>query len=568
MAKIEGIKISNYRGFNEFESHFGETNLICLIGRGDSGKSTILNSIEKTLSPRWNVSFHDTDFHNGNLEKPIELEVTVYNVPEDLLQDEKFGLFVRFLSKTGDIIDDPLADGTEGSIELITIKLSVDSSLEPKWHVISKRPNQEDKEISARDRAKLNVFSITDYLDRHFTWSKGNPLYSLISKVGEEGSNESPLLDALREAKEKIDKTTFTNLEEPLSKVINRAKDLGVDISDAITTIDFKDISLNEGKVSLHSGKIPYRLKGKGSKRLISLAIQAELTETGGVILIDELEQGLEPDRAQHLAQTLKSNSDTQTIITTHSRDVLVELDATDIFRITQKQDSLFRLEEKLQGLLRKNPEAFFCQSVLVCEGATEVGVCRALNQHRISSEQSNAALLGVRFADGSGSEMIEYAKAFKKAGYTTCLYCDSDESNAQEKKAEVEALGITVIDCEEGLSFEKQLFKDLEWEGVKELLNYRIKELEEQGINDSLKAVKDSIQSKSIIDLSDNWMSEDSIQLRTAIGDAAGGNKGWFKRIDHGEFAGGVCLKSENISKSTALGQIFEKLSKWIDND
>ena len=99
-------------------------------------------------------------------------------------------------------------------------------------------------------------------------------------------------------------------------------------------------------------------------------------------------------------------------------------------------------------------------------------------------------------------------------------------------------------------------------------LLDYRVKELEDQGINDSLKAVKDSIQSKCTSVLDENWMFKESIELRTAIGDAAGGNKGWFKRIDHGEFAGGVCLEREEISKSTALSQIFEKLSKWIEND
>lgn len=564
MAKIEGIKISNYRGFNEFESHFGKTNVICLIGRGDSGKSTILDSIDKAVSPRWNLSFHDTDFHNSDSEKPIEIEVTLYNVPEEFLQDEKFGLFVRFLAKTGEILDDPLDDRTTEATQVLTINLTVDKSLEPKWHVISKRPNQENKEISSRDRAKLNIFSITDYVDRHFSWSKGNPLYSLLNK----NNDESPLLDALREAKKKIDNSPFTNMEEPLKKVVKKAKDFGINITDACTTIDFRDITLNEGKVSLHSGKTPFRLKGKGSKRLISLAIQSELTNNGGAILIDELEQGLEPDRAQHLAQTLKANTNIQSIITTHSRDVIVELAATDIFRVTRGKNSLFRLDEKLQGVVRRNPEAFFCESVLVCEGATEIGVCRALNQYRISTEKPNAALVGVRFADGCGDEMIEYAKAFKMAGYRTCLYCDSDKVDANIKKTEVKALGITLIDCDEGLSFENQLFKDLVWEGVKELLIYRINELDEQGVNDCVQAVKNSVQAKCTSRLSEDWIEEDSIELRTAIGNAAGGPKGWFKRVDHGEFAGGIFLKSESMLSSSTFGQIFLNLSKWIDND
>lgn len=567
MAKIEGIRIANYRGFSEFECHFGESNFICLIGRGDSGKSTILDAIDKALSSRWNLVFHDTDFHNGNIEKPIELEVTIYNVPEELLKDEKFGLYVRFLAKTGEIFDDPLAKETDGCTQLLTIKLSVDNNLEPKWCVISRRPNQEDKEISSKDRAKLSIFSITDYVDRHFSWSKGNPLYSLVPKNYGQDADESPLLDALREAKGKIDSSAFANLDEPLKKVIAKAKDFGIDIKDAITTIDFRDLTINEGKVSLHSGKTPFRLKGKGSKRLISLAIQSELTNNGGAILIDELEQGLEPDRAQHLAQSLKANSNTQSIITTHSRDVIVELDATDIFRVKSGQSSLLRLDKQLQGVLRSNPEAFFCKSVVVCEGATEIGLCRSLNQSRIIKEKPNAAFLGVRFADGHGAEMIKYAKAFNEAGYRTCLYCDSDEPNAQGKKTAIKELGITIIDCEDGLSFEKQLLKDLKWEGVIELLKYRIEELDQQGVDDYPQAIKNSIQSKCDIQLSDTWMDNESIELRTAIGEVAELKK-WFKRIDHAEFAGNICITGENIPSATGFGKILSKLSSWIDND
>lgn len=571
MAKIEGIKITNYRGFKEFETHFGITNFICIIGRGDSGKSTILDAIDKALSPRWNLSFHDTDFNNSNIDNPIELEVSIYNIPDELLQDDKFGLLVRFLTETGEILDDPLADENKESTQLLTIKLTVDKSLEPKWHVISKRPNQEDKEISSRDREKLNIFTISDYVDRHFSWSKGNPLYSLANKLNDNRIDESPLLEALRDAKEKIDSTTFEKLDKPLKKVVTTAKNIGVDITDASSTIDFKDISVNDGKVSLHSGKTPFRLKGKGSKRLISLAIQTELTKNDGTILIDEIEQGLEPDRVQHLAKYLKANSNTQSIITTHSRDVIVELVATDIFRVKSEVGSLYRLEGNLQDAVRRNPEAFFCEAVLVCEGATEIGVCRALNQHRISLSKPNAALLGVRFADGGGDEMIKYAKAFKNAGYRTCLYCDSDKDSTNDKKAELEAMGITVIDCENGLSFEKQLLKDLSWKGIKELLAYKIEDLEEQGVSNSLLAVKSSVQSKCDFALNENWMDMDSLKLRKAIGEAAGGlnkSKGWFKRIDHGESAGGICLKNMNTPSSTSLGQIFDKLSKWIDND
>lgn len=73
--------------------------------------------------------------------------------------------------------------------------------------------------------------------------------------------------------------------------------------------MDQKDFTLKENNVCLHENAIPLRLKGKGTKRLLSIAIQMVNTSPNGIILIDEIEQGLEPDRVKHLVKTLKGIS-------------------------------------------------------------------------------------------------------------------------------------------------------------------------------------------------------------------------------------------------------------------
>ena len=37
--------------------------LVCLVGRGDSGKTTLLEAIKCVFSPVWNHSFYDVDFY-------------------------------------------------------------------------------------------------------------------------------------------------------------------------------------------------------------------------------------------------------------------------------------------------------------------------------------------------------------------------------------------------------------------------------------------------------------------------------------------------------------------------
>lgn len=558
MAKIHTLKIKNFRGIQNFEQVFGITNFVCLIGRGDSGKTTLLNAISSVLSASWNLAFYDTDFFNGDLLNPIEIEVSLYELNKKLLQENKFGLYIRGINKFTQEIHDDIADDHEPAL---TIKLIVEKDLEPKWFIINGRGNQEPIEIKASDRASLNVFLISDYVDRHFSWSKGNPLYSLLKQEDNENENTNIVIDILRDAKSKIDAIPFTQLDSVIEKVKNSASSLGVNISNAETTIDIKDITIKDDKVCLHDGKTPFRLKGKGSKRLISIAIQLELAKDGGIILIDEIEQGLEPDRAQNIAKTLKESNKGQIFITTHSRDVLVELEADNLFKMKKNASKLNSFDKSLQGALRSNPEAFFSEKIIVCEGPTEIGICRGLNNFRIKNQLKNASYMGVRFANGNGSSQFDYAKSFLNSGYSVSIFCDSDEAGANGKKAELIQMGIKIIDCDEGNSIEKQLFTDLPFNGIKELVEYRIKMQTED-------SVKESVTSKYVGEFPVDWKNTDSNEIREAFykSSVIKGSE-WFKRTDHGEFIASVCCKylPEMVDKRTKI--IFDGISNWIDN-
>lgn len=558
MAKIHSLKIKNYRGIENLEQVFGITDFICLIGRGDAGKTTILDAISKVLSPMWNQSFYDTDFYNGNVSNSIEIEASLYDLPDSLSNENKYGLYIRGLDKETNIIHDDIKDDHE---EIITIKLKVDKSLEPKWFVVNDRENQESIEMRANDRAKLNVFLISDYIDKHFSWNKGNPLYSLLKQEDTIGEKNNIILDAFREAKQEIDANSFQHLNDVVNKIIDSASDFGSDIKGATTTIDFKDISINDHRICLHDDKIPFRLKGKGSKRIISMAIQIELSKSGGILLIDEIEQGLEPDRAQHLAQTLKRNNRGQIFMTTHSRDVLVELNTSDLFRVKRNCNKLYRFDSSLQACVRSNPEAFFSNKVIVCEGPTEVGFCRGLNNYLIDTQDINAAIKGVRFANGGGTTQIDYTKAFLRAGYKVCLFCDSDVEKVNEEKASLVSSGVTIIDSEMNKAMENHIFEDLPWEGIQEIIEYRIEEKDEN-------AVKASVAAKYGTQLSENWKNADSPDLRTAIYQSSiVKKKEWFKRTDHGEVVGNISLKYKLDLTETRLGWQIDELIKWIEN-
>lgn len=64
---------------------------VCLIGRGDSGKTSILKAISYVLSPNWNISISDLDFYNADITQNIIIEVVVGDLPKELITLQNMG---------------------------------------------------------------------------------------------------------------------------------------------------------------------------------------------------------------------------------------------------------------------------------------------------------------------------------------------------------------------------------------------------------------------------------------------------------------------------------------------
>ena len=137
-------------------------------------------------------------------------------------------------------------------------------------------------------------------------------------------------------------------------------------------------------------------MHGKGSKRLLSIAIQQGLVSEGGIVLIDELEQGMEPDRSRNLARLLKQTKKGQVFVTTHSRAVLAEVSAGNLFLVQKDAEKLCAFSEDYQDILRLKPEAFFAKRIICCEGKTEFGIIRAFDDHLQQKRGYGLAVQGI----------------------------------------------------------------------------------------------------------------------------------------------------------------------------
>lgn len=148
--------------------------LVCLIGKGDSTKSAILNAIRWALAPSRSLGVEDRDFYQCAVAKPIVIEVAVRGLPDELTTTSKFGLFPT--DKPGfEDATDPVEDGRQ---PCITIRLTVADDLDPVWEAYK---HDRAKRIGAGDRSLLGAGAIFGASDSSFTWARGSGLRRLLA---------------------------------------------------------------------------------------------------------------------------------------------------------------------------------------------------------------------------------------------------------------------------------------------------------------------------------------------------------------------------------------------------
>ncbi|MDS9468227.1 AAA family ATPase [Paracoccus sp. MBLB3053] len=568
--RIRHLKIRNFRGIRELDWIIPDRKLLCLVGRGDTRKSTLLEAVRRLFHPHWNLSFDDADFYQCRPENHVLIEAVLGDLPDEFRDLEKYGHWLSGWDvATGSRVEDP----GEGLEDALTVRLSVGEDLEPIWSVI-KDADAAGMQFKAADRAKVSVNLIGTTSDRHLTWSRG----SILSQLTETGNINSSLAGAARAAKAALETRRTEDLnafDAVAAKAEITARSLGVAVQSSFNAhLDADAINVRVAGLALHDGDIPLRLLGLGSKRMLSTGMQKQALMAPHTTLFDEVEVGLEPHRIARLLKHLKDDTSGQYFLTTHSPVVLRELAIADLHVVHWNADRVEVIEankpgisDLMQGKIRSGAEAFLAPNIIVCEGATEVGFLRGLDGHWSDDRGLEAfAYLGVALFDADGAGNIRAtASGLKELGYNVAVLADSDEdihfSDAHAE--ELRANGIFVAKWSDGLSIEERVFRDLPWDGVMSSFGAARAII---GNDTSLIA---QIQARFGAGFEPNfaeWV--DTPELRDALGRTAK-DKGWFKRQDFGQiWANEVAASLENRDISASdLVQKLSGLRQWVDH-
>ncbi len=553
--KIRHLLIKNFRGIKELNWQI-KTDFVCLVGPCDSSKTTILDAIESVLSPAWNLHFEDTDFYCLKVEDDIYIEVTVDDLPAELLSDHRFGLFLRGWNEKEGLVDEPM----DGFLPVLTIALRVKKDLEPEWLIVNERLTEE-KRIGAKDRSLLGMSRLGGGVSKHLCWGAGSVLNKLLDASTD---FQTVLSDAGREIRKNINFKDVEHLVSSVKKITELGAKFGVIPKNEMRAhLDIKHIGLKESAISLHDGDVPLRLSGIGTQRLLAIALQLAAVEEGGIGLIDEIEYGLEPHRIYQLLRILMSTKG-QIFITTHSPSVIAELKVVNIHTLNSELDGTANMQnfkdvgaDSIQRIARAAPQAFLVKRVIVCEGKTEQGFLRGVDQKEEVTNNRGMWSYGVMSVDGNGASSVEVAKLFKSFKYDVTWFGDSDVGEINNKKQELKDLGISIFDWSDSANLETRVFKDLPWNGIKKLIAQAMEVFGTESIRDQIKSRVPSLSNNY-----EEWLDTES--LRVVLANVSKDNK-WFKSISGGEEIGKIAYEYLPQISSSNLNLKINEMLTWI---
>jgi len=567
--KIRKLIVKNFRGIRELDWNLPSGDIFCLIGKGDSSKSTILDAIRYAFYPQWNLSLSDSDFYQCNTDHPIIIEACIGDLIEDFISLNKYGQYLRgWNASISTLLDEP-----DDDIEsVLTCRLTIEKDFEPKWQVVCDR-NPDGVDFRMADRNRVSVGLIGDYTERQFSWANGTAL----AKLTDVQNLTESLVNASRTARSSLDAnraTSLKNFDLAAKKSEDVAKLLGIPVVDTYKAqLDLNSINIKIGGLALHDGDIPLRQLGLGSRRMLLCGIQKMGLEVGHITLFDEVEFGLEPYRISRLIKHIREDQSGQYFLTTHSPIVLRELSVKELCIvhnnggvvkiISASHDSLEN--HQVQGKIRSSAEAFLAKKVVVCEGATEVGFLRGFDDYQMEKGSPPLSYYGVALLNvGGAAKLKDMAQAFTSLNYSVAVVADGDAPQHFSKTTEVElnALGVNVQVWNGGLSLEERAMIDLPWKSV--LISAQL-------ANDELGfSVRDNVCSalnEAIDPDIRGWV--ESAKLRTAIGTAAK-KAGWFKDITSGDlwFKAISPAFSSTEFQTTDLATKLGQLWAWVEND
>lgn len=473
---LESVSIKGFRNYADACIHFTKSTLI--VGANNSGKSNLLFALRILFDPTLSVKdfeLSDVDFNIEALDDEVEITAKLATVGEPCL----LSTFGKYLSDEKEVYITYRArrDGTysfyagpdraEG-LKKVTSRFYIQNLMLE--YVESAR------DISAFIKRRQRSL-IEHSKDRRSEQeceddeSRMRSIQQKLNELNDEISNLNYVSDSLVSVNEEMEKLSFANSEFEAKFVAGN--------TDATRLVD-------NLRLAYLYGESPLTFGGDGRRNQLYFATwisdrihgQVEQNETVYIFAIEEPEAHLHPHQQRRLASYLSGSIDEQTLISTHSPQIVASARYAEILRMPAVENNAIRASLNPVSVpvdlrrfgYRMDPitsEVFFADAVLLVEGPSERLFYTALaNAIELDLDHLNISIIAV-----NGVGFLRYVEICRKLNVPFAMRTDNDifhdENNGKSRFAGV-LRGVRVAEgldaSGENLNRLKVLEPELSW--------------------------------------------------------------------------------------------------------
>ncbi len=432
---IYELTITRFRGISALTWQPAKgVNLV--LGGGDVGKSTILDAIGLLLSPTNAANLSDTDYYLRDVVAEFAIEAVVSLPLAGKVNQQVKPSWPWVWNGSAAIVPSIEGDGPSTSEAVYRVRVRGTADLELAFEIVQPDGAADHFSVGLRRSIGLVRLSGDDRSDRDLRLVQGSALDRLLSDKALRSRIASEL--AKTDVHERLApeaKAALENLDKTFAK---QGLPSGLDVS--ITGGPGVSVASLIGLRATRAGKyLPLVSWGAGTRRLASLTIAEQNQGDHPVMLIDEIERGLEPYRQRMLLAKLQSGS-SQAFVTTHSPAAISAASEAALWYVDHNQRVGRLAAAKIAKHRSKDPDMFLARVAIVCEGITEVGFVTALLEATLGSSLHHH---GVHVSDGGGNDTtLDLLEALADAGILFGGFADDEGRHPDRWRAVMAAHG------------------------------------------------------------------------------------------------------------------------------
>lgn len=379
--KLYSLRIKNFRGFSG-EAVISFNDLTVLIGKNDSGKSTILDALDAFFNE--NIEKEDFCVYSSENEN-IVISCTFSDLPDELIIDSSYKtqLCNEFLTREDGLLEIvkefscstqkpkikeqyliAYCPSAENTNDLYELKIA---DLRKRAEAIGVNLSEANRGISSKIRHAIwSQIGNLELKEQHVNLQGPNfgksiyeqiknylPIYALFKSdrpsTDQDQEAQDPMKTAIKgtlsqhlQKLEEIEQSIEQDLKQIVSKTVAKIKEMDPALADQLNPqIKHKNWDSLFSVSLTDDDQVPINKRGSGTRRLILLnffrarAEQDSISQDIGTIYaIEEPETSQHPDHQKMLInafQEMVSHGNCQVILTTHTPNLVRRIDQSNI---------------------------------------------------------------------------------------------------------------------------------------------------------------------------------------------------------------------------------------------